>query len=185
MVTTSLQKIFNCGSWLYDTEHFKKLMDVTGKSYSTIDDHPLSFSRLLDLTDISYAIDVTASRPDLSLVWRRFSIWCTEPFYQFATEEACKSAFQTTKRFILGDKTSLDLAKAHEAAMTAHFTLDFNGLNNINHHANLMMVNVSNPCFHASIDNCFLGYAYGKSLIGQPISHSEEIQTSKFLELIT
>ena len=100
MLTTSLQRLFDCGSWIYQTKHFDLLMKHFGTTWQTMDDSEISFIDILELTDFEYAIDSTSSRLDLHKTWRVFSVWCCEPLAYYITLPSCKIALDSAKKFI-------------------------------------------------------------------------------------
>jgi hypothetical protein len=186
MLTTDLQRLFECGSWVHDTVEFNQILEACNKSYSSLDETPISFLEILRLTNISFAIDSTASRPDLELIWRRFAIWCAEPFAIYVSDRSCLDALEATKEYVKKNKLhSVALTDVHNAAFSSYSKSEAVDFNSAHYIANRIMAHVSNPSFSQSVEECFNMYALGMSFIGQDICESEKLQTMKFIELVS
>lgn len=183
MLTTSLKRLFNLGSWVYETKQFHALMNHFGKNYLTIDDAPISFELITRITDIEFAIDCTSSRPDQHKVWRSFSVWCCQPFISFITVPSCLDALKVAEDFVNGLATTDRLSAAHEKAYLDRFGTGAS-VTSLEDLANSLSCHSCNPNFEQSINECFNGYALGMGRLGMSISRAEELQSNKFLELV-
>jgi hypothetical protein len=183
MLFTSLQRLFECGSWIHDTKDFHFLMKHFGKDYLTLDDEPLSFAVLLKLTSLEFAIDCTSSRPDLHRIWREFSIWCCQPFVPYITAPACISSLKVAEKFTAGVASVQQLVDAYQEAVAGKFDERALGLS-LEDCANSLSCEAANPNIEQSIHNCFNCYALGMRRLGMTIKRAEELQLQKFRDLL-
>jgi hypothetical protein len=114
MLSTSLQRLFDCGSWIYQTKNFDLLMKHFGATWQTMDDSEISFNHILELTDFEYAIDCTSSRLDLHKTWREFAVWCCEPLAYYITLPSCDVAFTSANKFIKDEISLEELTRSEE-----------------------------------------------------------------------
>jgi hypothetical protein len=183
MLTTSLQKLFNCGSWIHDTEHFQNLMRHLGKSSLTLDEEAIDFSELVKITSIEFAIDCTSSRSDLHKTWREFSLWCCQPFLNYVTVKSCLDAVAVAERFQVGLATLEELTDAHQQAFTERLN-SHNADFGVEYFANQLACDASNPNIEQSISECFNAYALAMDKLGIPFEKAEQLQKAKFLDLV-
>ena len=184
MLTTSLQRLFNCGSWIHSTDHFQNLMTYFGKSYQTIDETPLPFSEILRLTNIEFAIDCSYSREDVHKIWREFSLWSCDQVYCYITLNSCKQSVATAINYQNDCATLEELRKFYDLAFTEHLHHHDTFLS-LSYLSNDMGVHVANPVIHQSIESCFNTYVLAMDILGQSFEISEKKQVNKFLELVS
>ena len=183
MLTTSLQKLFNCGSWIHATEYFQNLINHHGKSYLTLDEEPIDFTELLKLTSLEFAIDCTSSRSDLHKTWREFSLWCYQPFINYVTFKSCINAVSVAESFQVDLVTLEELAVAYQQAFTERLSSNDTTFG-VDYYANILACGASNPNIEQSISNCFNAYALAMDKLGVPFEKAEQLQKAKFLDLV-
>lgn len=180
---TSLQRLFECGSWIHATKDFRFLMEHFGKDCLTLDDEPLSFDVLITLTSLEFAIDCTSSRPDLHQIWRKFSIWCCQPFVPYVTAPSCVRSLKVAEQYSVGSASVQQLADAYQEAVAGRFEEGVWGLS-LEDCANSLSCEAANPNIEQSIHNCFNCYALGMSRLGMTIERAEKLQLEKFIDLV-
>jgi hypothetical protein len=183
MLFTSLQRLFQCGSWIYDTEEFHFLMKHCGKDYLTIDDKPLSYESILTLTNLEFTIGCTSSRPDLHKTWRAFSVWCCQPFVSYITVPSCAESFKVAQRYTRKRASKDRLKEAHDKAYSAKIRVNVppQGIQDL---ANTLCCEAANPNFEESIRTCFYGYILGMDQLGMSIKRVNTLQRNEFLRLV-
>jgi hypothetical protein len=184
MLTTSLQRLFECGSWVYQTKQFDLLMKHFGATWKTIDDSEISFSDILELTDLEYVIDCTSSRIDLHKTWREFSVWCCEPLAYYITLPSCKIALDSANKFI-NDEISIDeLSYIFQLAYDDQSN-DISDHLSLSYCANRIAMDSANPQIDTCITNCFNTSALGMDRLGLQIKSFESMQRAKFIALVS
>lgn len=184
MLTTSLQRLFDCGSWIYQTKHFDSLMKHYGKSWQTIDDTEISFIEILELTDLEYAIDCTSSRLDLHRKWREYAIWCCEPLAHYITLPSANTALTSSKKFIDDEISLEDLSRIFQSAYDDQSNDKSDHLS-LSYCANRIAIDSANPQIDTCISNCFNTSALGMDRLGLPIKSFESKQRAKFIALVS
>ena len=184
MLTTSLQRLFECGSWVHQSKHFDVLMKHYGKTWETMDESEISFIDILELTDFEFAIDCTYSRLDLHKVWREFAIWCCEPLAYYITLPSCKIALDSASKFIK-DEISIDELSTNFRIAYDDQSDDISDHLSLSYCANRIAMDSANPYIDTCITNCFNTSALGMDRLGLPIKFFESKQKAKFVELIT
>jgi hypothetical protein len=182
MVCTSLTKIFDMGTWLYGTPQYQKLMQHHNKDWATMDDENISFHKIAELTDLEYAIDCTASRKDLSILWRKYSIWCASLIENHITESECKDAITAARKFVLGEIDEKELKTKYDLAYHARLNPKYEPTR-IQDSANSCAVASANLDIEQCIQDSFLACGFG--LIEETITLDElnKLQLAKFLEI--
>ena len=184
MLTTSLQRLFECGSWIYQTKHFDLLMKHFGATWQTIEDFELSFIDILELTDFEYAIDCTSSRLDLHKTWREFSVWCCEPLAYYITLPSCKISLDSANKFINDEITINELSYIFQLAYDDQSN-DISDHLSLSYCANRIAMDSANPQIDTCITNCFNTSALGMDRLGLSIKSFESMQRSKFISLVS
>ena len=184
MLTTSLQRLFECGSWIYQTKHFDLLMKHFGATWQTIEDFELSFIDILELTDFEYAIDCTSSRLDLHKTWREFSVWCCEPLAYYITLQSANIAFTSAKKFIQDEISLEELTMIFQVAYDDQSN-DYSDHLSLSFCANRIAMESANPQIDTCIKNCFNTSALGMDRLGLQIKSFESMQRSKFIALVS
>ncbi len=184
MLTTSLQRLFECGSWVHQSKHFDVLMKHYGKTWKTMDESEISFIDILELTDFEFAIDCTYSRLDLHKVWREFAIWCCEPLAYYITLPSCKIALDSASKFIK-DEISIDELSTNFRIAYDDQSNDISDHLSLSYCANRIAMDSANPHIDTCITNCFNTSALGMDRLGLSIKSFESKQRTKFISLIS
>jgi len=184
MLTTSLKKIFDYGSSMHQTEHYKLLMTHFGKTYMTIDDSPLSYLDLLELTDMEYVLDCTFTSPEFDKTWREFSLWCCEEIASYITLDSCKEAIAIARKYQMDLASIEELKQSHDVAYSEYLH-DEHKLYGLAHYANSTAAHAANPITNQSIIECYNSYALAMDKLGQSFTLSEKKQKDKFIELVS
>lgn len=184
MLTTSLQRLFECGSWVYQTKHFDLLMKHFGATWQTIDDSEIAFIDILELTNFEYAIDCTSSRLDLHKTWREFAVWCCEPLSYYITLQSCDVALTSAKKFIDNEISLEELTKIFQIAYDDQ-SYDCSDHLSLSYCANRIAMDSANPQIDTCITNCFNTSALGMDRLGLPIKSFESKQRAKFISLVS
>lgn len=184
MLTTSLQRLFDCGSWIYQTKHFDSLMKHYGKSWQTMDDNEMSFIDILELTDLEYAIDCTSSRLDLHKTWREYAVWCCDPLAYYITLPSANSALTSAKKFIEDEISLEELSRIFQSAYDDQ-SCDSSNLLSLSYCANRIAIDSANPQIDTCISNCFNTSALGMDRLGLSIKSFESKQRAKFISLVS
>ena len=182
MVYTSLKKIFAMGSWLHETPEFEILMKSVNKDYTTMDDANISFHKIVELTNLEYAIDCTESRKDLSNTWREYSVWCASLIEEHITESECKDAIAAARKYLLGEIDAESLKPIYKAAYHAR-CFPKNDLAEIQDSANSCAVNTVNSDIEHCIQYGYLNSGYGLLELGWELADVNSLQENKFLEI--
>jgi len=182
MITTSLKKIFECGSWLHDTPEFTTLMKAYGKTYQTIDDNPIPFSDIERLTNLTYSIDCTSSRSDCEKIWRSFALWCASQLQAYINEASCQESITTAAKYLANQASFQEICEIFEKSSRAAIRSE--PYRSVHYYANQLASHVSNPTVDHCISDSFNTYALGMFELGQEINDSEILQRVKFLQLI-
>ena len=184
MLTTSLQRLFDCGSWIYQTKHFDLLMKHFGTTWQTMDDSEISFIDILELTDFEYAIDCTSSRLDLHKTWREFSVWCCEPLAFYITLSSANITLTSAKKFINDEISIEELTKIFKVASNDRSD-DCSYPQGLSDCANSIAIDSANPNIDTCITNCFFTSHLGLITIGLLTKSFESKQRAKFISLIS
>ena len=170
------------GSWLHATPEFEILMKSTNKNYKTIDDENISFHKIVELSNLEYAISCTASRKDLSNTWRQYSVWCASLIEEHITESECKEAIEASRSFLLDKITEKDLNFYYQKAYHAyHFPKT--EVTNIQNSANACAVDTANLDIEQCILDCYLHSGFGLLSINKSIEEIDNLQINKFIEI--
>ena len=179
MISTSLDKLFNCGSYIHGTKEYKIIMEYYGKDYNSMDNDDITFHKILELTDLEYAINCTNSRPDLHLIWREYALWCTSLIENHISEKVFLNSFYSAKLFVQGIIDSEQLEAAYQKAYK--FMRSYSS--DLEWAANSCAMNVSHKHFDTAIYNCFLNSGFALLKFGLEEKELDDIQFKKFLEI--
>ena len=183
MLTTSLQRLFECGSWIYQTKQFDLLMRHFGATWQTMDDSEISFIDILELTDLEYVIDCTSSRLDLHKTWREYAVWCCEPLAYYITLPSANTALTSAKKFIEDEISLEDLSRIFQSAYDDQ-SCDSSDHLSLSYCANRIAVDSANPQIDTCVTNCFNTSALGMDRLGLSIKSFESKQRAKFISLV-
>ena len=184
MLTTSLQRLFECGSWIHQSKHFDVLMKHYGKNWETMDESDVSFIDILELTDLEFAIDCTSSRQDLHRTWREFAVWCCEPLAYYITLSSSKIALDSASKFI-NDEISFDELSTNFRIAYDDQSTDISDHLSLSYCANRVAMDSANPKIDTCVANCFNTSALGMDRLGLPIKLFESKQKIKFISLVS
>lgn len=170
------------GSWLYSTPEYQVLMKALNKNYMTINDENISFHKIVELTNLEYAISCTASRKDLSNTWRQYSVWCASLIEENITEPECKDAIEASRKFLLNKITEDELKAFYQKAFHAYL-YPKNEVTKIQDLANSCAVDTANLDIESCILNSYLHSGSALLSINKTIEEIDKQQLDKFLEI--
>jgi len=179
MITTSLQRLFECGSWIHQTESFEILMKLQSKDYLSIDDNPITFEHILRNTSLAFAIDCATSCPNYHTKWRSFSTWCCEDLKQYVTLPECLTSLTAAKNYINGTESHERLKEIYEIAYSRHVVEPHKY--DTHYYANRAACNAANPDYHTSMYECYCSQSLGLSFLGINDGEIEKRQKEQFL----
>lgn len=185
MHSTSLQRIFDAGSWLWQTPEFKILMDAFNKDYQKfdIDDEEISFKQILNLTNFDYAIDCTSTREDLHMVWRAYALKCAILLQEYITEAECKNSFVAASLYLENKITKEQLKAAYDKAFVANLHHGFN-FNDVEYAANAAATTVANPDLDSCVKDTHMSTGLGLLHLNIESVQVDRILLDIFIEIL-
>lgn len=185
MIITSLQRIFDAGSWVFDREEFRLLMKHEGKDFMTIDHTPLAYKTIVEVTTLEYALDCTVSSPEHERLWRGYALWCAQPVFSFIGNDHKLEALEVFSLY-MNEKSSKDeLEEIHSKVVSSNLRYEWTVDNQPQRAANQALASLVNPDFNSSITETWMARGLFEISLNSNTDEAERMMTIKFLELVS